>query len=46
MLGGKNSRQHGRERFSGEVAGSSARFSTITSQRINPGIGKVAKLVL
>jgi len=46
MLGGKNPLQHGRERFSGEIAGPSARFSTIASKRINPGIGKGAKLVL
>jgi hypothetical protein len=46
MHGGKNPLERGRERISGEAAGSSARFSTITSPRISPGIGKVAKLVL
>jgi len=42
MLGGKNPLQRGRERISGEVARPGARFSTIASQRISPGIGEVA----
>jgi len=42
MLGGKNPPQRRRERIGGEVVRPGARFSTVVSQRISPGIGKVA----
>jgi len=42
MLGGKNPLKRRRERISGEVVRPGARFSTVVSQRISPGIAKVA----